>query len=41
VHPEVRVGEGERDKPHIRQPHESMSPNTRHNGMMMWFLARL
>ena len=41
VHPEIRPGEGEADKPHIRKPHEGpMSPN-RYSGMMMWFLARL
>ena len=41
VHPEVRPGEGQPDKPHIRQPHERAMSPTRYDNMMMWFLARL
>lgn len=41
VHPEVQLGEGEADKPHLRKPHDRAMSPTRYDGMMMWFLARL
>jgi acetoin utilization protein AcuB len=41
VQPEVRLGEGQGEKPNIRQPHDRAMSPTRYGNMMLWFFARL
>ncbi len=40
VHPEVRKGEGDPDKPHFRQPHQRAKGASHYDGMVSWFLTR-
>lgn len=40
VHPETKIGEGDPDKPHFRQPHQRAKGASQYDGMVSWFLTR-
>lgn len=40
VQPEVKMGEGDPDKPHFRQPHQRPRGVSQYDGMVSWFLTR-